>query len=443
MRLRSSICCAVMLISAVTSYGRNHLGASLIVVGPGDPVYYYWGHIGIAVENRDTGENLFYDFGNFSFYSENFYRDFAMGRMRYLGFVTPTDAFLQRSLGENRDLAVYPLDLGPEELEELDRTLRWWVLPENREYLYDYFLNNCSTILRDILNDVTDNQLKRATEDTRDLNFRHYARTGAHQSRIMEIVLHFTLGSRNDKPISAWDLMFLPEAMGRILLDFTYTGRDGVQRTLAREKTVLQISSRTPVPEKPRAIWHIMFAAGLASAALWAFSSEWKRGGFIRVPIILIAGLPGLAVGFFTLFTDHVSGHANINLWPAFPALLTALLPLGMQRWWRREEIMDMAVILPSAMRRWRKNEEIMSWIWTVNLAGLAAAMVLSLSETYRQDAGAFWWFYAPLTLTASRPGLAIRRRLSGETAFTRSLSGLGLARRFSMPKTASLAFGA
>ena len=418
MRLSLNILYVVMLVSALPLHGREHIRASLIVVGPGNPVYYYWGHNGIAVENLETGENLFYDFGNFSFYSEDFYSDFVMGRMRYLGFVSPTEDFLRRSLNDNRDLTVYPLDMGSEELQELDRTLRWWVKPENREYLYDYFLNNCSTILRDILNDVTDNQLKRAAENIPDLNFRHYARTGAHQSRTMEIVLHFLLGSRIDKPINGWELMFLPEEMGRILLDFTYTGRDGVQRTLAREKNVLKIADRTPVPAKPRPVWHIMLIAGLATAALWAFSSDWRKGGLIQVPLILITGLPGLAIAFFTLFTDHVSGYANINLWPAFPTVLTALIPLGIQRWWKRGEIMGMAPILPLAMGRWRRNQEITAWIWTVNLIGLGAAMILSLTETYGQDAAAFWGFYAPLALTASRPGLALRRYVGGETAF-------------------------
>ena len=85
----------VLLVSLTSPlFSGEVLDASLIIVGPGDPLYTYWGHIGISIENRETGENLFYDFGNFSFYSDHFYQDFTMGRMMYLGLVTPTDYFI-------------------------------------------------------------------------------------------------------------------------------------------------------------------------------------------------------------------------------------------------------------------------------------------------------------------------------------------------------------
>ena len=403
-RIRSSLILVFLVALSVSLFSGETLEASLIIVGPGDPMYTYWGHIGIAVENKETGENLFYDFGNFSFYSDNFYQDFAMGRMMYLGFVTPTDFFISYSLAEDRDFTIYPLNLGDDELKELDSILHWWVRPENREYLYDYYLNNCSTIIRDILNDVTDGELKRFTESRSDLDFRHYSRTGADPSLFSELLLHYLLGSNLDKTISAWDKMFLPQAVADYALEMEYTGRDGEIRKLAGNGIVLKSSTRRPVPDEPRNLWPLMLIMGLAAGFSWRLSSVVKRksariaGTVFRVFLILSIGLPGLILGFLMAFTDHAASYRNINLWPSFPTVLFGLIPL-------------MATIGKGRMDR-RKSEVWLSWIWTVNLAGLLLAVFLRLTGFCMQDTFAFWALLAPLTLAASRPGLWLQDRL-------------------------------
>ena len=403
-RIRYTLIFTILTILTVPLFSNETLEASLIIVGPGDPLYTYWGHIGIAIENKETGENLFYDFGNFSFYSDNFYQGFAMGRMMYLGLVTPTDYFISYSLMEDRNFTIYPLNLGDEELLELDNKLQWWVRPENREYLYDYYLNNCSTIIRDILNDVTDGELKRFTESCPDLDFRHYSRTGADPSLFSEILLHYLLCSDLDKPISAWDKMFLPQAVADYALEMEYTGRDDETRKLAGDGTVLKSSTRRPVPEKPRMLWPIMLIMGLTAGIGWRLSGTVKRkpariaGTVYRAFIILSIGLPGLILGFLMAFTDHAASYRNINIWPSFPTVLIGLIPLA-------------AAIGRGRLDR-RKSEVWLSWIWTVNLAGLLLAVVLRLSGIYMQDAFAFWAFFAPLTLAASRPGLWLQDKL-------------------------------
>jgi hypothetical protein len=406
LRFRNIFLPAVMLFWFISAslFSGEALEARLVIVGPGDPLYTYWGHIGIALENRETGEDLFYDFGNFSFYSENFYQDFAMGRMMYLGFVTPTDYFISYSLKEDRDLRIYPLNLGDEELRKLDEILRWWVLPENSEYLYDYFLNNCSTIIRDILDDVTGGELKRETATEPDLNYRHYARTGAHESTLSELLLHYLLGSNIDKPISEWDKMFIPQTVADIALRTVYTGRDGERRRLVEEEIVLKESDRLQVPVDPKALWPWMLVAGIAAGIIWRLSGTVKRkslritGTILRVLIVLSVGIPGLLLGFMMTFTDHASTYRNINLWPTFPTILLALIPI-------------FAALGKDKIVR-RKKEIQLSWIWTVNLAGLLLAVILRLSGQYAQNAGAFWALSGPLSLAGSLYGLRIQDRL-------------------------------
>ena len=380
--------------------------AHLIIVGPGDPMYTYWGHIGISIADAD-GESLFYDFGNFSFHSENFYRDFAMGRMLYLGMVTRTERFIAYSLTEDRDLFAYPLNLTEDELAILEARMRWWMMPENREYLYDYFRNNCSTIIRDALDEALGGAMAEATVGvSAGRDFRDYARTGSAPSLGAELLLHYLLGPLQDETIDLWEAMFLPQAVADVATSLELPAADGGRRLLAGPPVVLKDSSRAPVPESPRTLWPFTLAAGILTAAAWLLLTALRPGGRFsrgaaaagRGAIILAVGLPGAFVAFLMAFTDHVSGHANLNLGPALPTILLGLIP---------------AIRAAGREGSEREREERrLARLWAVNLAGLAIVAALRMTGLSAQNAFAFWAFYAPVLLAASRPWNPILRRL-------------------------------
>ncbi len=397
-----------MMFVSVTGFAfTGSLSAKLITIGPGDQLFTYWGHIGIAIKNADSGEELLYDFGNFSFLAENFYQDFLKGQMKYLSVVTPAATFLRHYIEENMDVAQYALNLGDEELKELDSILRWWVLPENRVYIYNYFINNCSTIIRDILDQVTDGQLKAQTQIIPDKTFRQYARIGSYQSLPAEIMLHYLLGPFTDKPMSGWDLMFLPNELARIASNIEYTGRDGKQRILVGEKEILQLSTRPAMPENPRVIWPLFLALSILMAIIWiiaARSIHWRVcWRVIQSFIVLFIGIPGAVISFFGVFTDHFVGYGNINVLPAFPTLLLCLIPI-----WKS---------------KMKHQEAVIACLWTINLAGLLLAVFLRMSGLSIQDAYAFWILYGVIILTASYPGLLLRRRLSDKFGISHSIN--------------------
>jgi len=396
----------VFSLSAFSGSGKMYTGeneTSLIVIGPGDPLYSYWGHIGINIDGT------FYDFGNFSFDEDNFYRNFAMGRLWYLGMASSTPLVVSYTIRENRDVKVYPLNLGIEEKKILENKLEWWVQPENRRYLYDYFLNNCSTIIRDVLNDATNGQLKEFSSGFPDKTFRFYARTGCAPSAFNEILLDYLLGVPEDVPITGWEKMFMPQSVADFAQIFTYTDSSGIKRKLAEKEILINKSTRPPVPDKYRTLWPWMLIAGLFSGILWRIISiisvSEKRfifttGNTIRILIILIIGIFGLFLGFAMTFTDHNSVTGNINLWPSFPTMLTALIPLFMI--FRKKN---------SSKEKRMKLEKTASVILTINFAGFLLAVFLRLSGLFIQDAFAFWAFFAPFTFLTSIAGFSIQNR--------------------------------
>jgi hypothetical protein len=52
-------------------------------MGPGDELYFWWGHIALIIEDSVTSRSRFYDYGIFSFQNDNFFSNFAFGRLLY------------------------------------------------------------------------------------------------------------------------------------------------------------------------------------------------------------------------------------------------------------------------------------------------------------------------------------------------------------------------
>jgi hypothetical protein len=68
----------------------------------------------------------------------------------------------------NRTLVAHELNLTMDQRRELQQFLEWNLRPENREYRYDYFRDNCSTRIRDAIDRVLGGSLRAATENRAD-----------------------------------------------------------------------------------------------------------------------------------------------------------------------------------------------------------------------------------------------------------------------------------
>ncbi|HEX5575502.1 MAG TPA: hypothetical protein VFX42_06470, partial [Gemmatimonadales bacterium] len=163
-----------------------------------------------------------------------------------------------------------------------------------------------------------------------------------------------------DRPISAWQEMFLPLALREWVRTVTVTGPDGHEVPLVKsERTLFQSSEPNPPPKPPA--WLPMYLLGgvAVGGLVFGLSGAVRRSpvakwGFLLITWIwcLAGGIAGLVlVGLWTL-TDHSAAYANENvlqanlltlplIWlltrPVFgspakarPALLTAALVAGL-----------------------------------------------------------------------------------------------------------------
>ena len=135
----------------------SNVSVELITIGPGP---YYWeafGHSALRIKTGD--QDYMFGFGYFDFEEEDFFLKFAKGEMRYFLGVEETNIELQNYRQQRRTIWSQTLSLSSEQKSTVISAMNQGLSPENRYYRYDYFLNNCTSRIRDVLDEVTDGDL--------------------------------------------------------------------------------------------------------------------------------------------------------------------------------------------------------------------------------------------------------------------------------------------
>jgi hypothetical protein len=332
--------CSAQYVSDNNSagYGGDSLVIKLVTIGPGDDLTSWWGHTAIIVDDNTLHLSRFYNYGLFSFEQDNFVTNFAMGRLIFwVGAWNTTDA-LEYYVNLNRDIRFQILNIVPEKRAEIARLLATNILPENREYLYDHYRDNCSTRVRDLFDRVLGGQFYSQMQIPSTMTFRDHTRRHTDHHFIVDWLLMFLMNNTIDQEIRRWDDMFLPEELERNVADFTYKDDTGEKRKLVKSNYhFFQAKNRESLPEGVPVHWPTGLLIGLTSAVITIIIAiGYKRQihymrqlfGVFHLLIGIVYGIPGLALFFMSFFTDHVVTYHNENMLLANPFTLL-LIPLG------------------------------------------------------------------------------------------------------------------
>jgi hypothetical protein len=205
---------AMALLVAASSLGRaqgtdsagppgSELEVYLMTMGQGDMVWERYGHNAIGIRDRRTGEDVVYNWGLFSFDEPGFIGRFLRGEMMYwMGGMDAASTLAQYRM-LNRTVEVQELNLSPAQRVALRDFIRFNEREENKFYRYDYFLDNCSTRVRDALNGVLGGALKTATDSAQTgTTYRWHAVRLMAEDRLMVVGVDIGLGRPTDRPIS-------------------------------------------------------------------------------------------------------------------------------------------------------------------------------------------------------------------------------------------------
>ncbi len=354
------------------------LRISLVTFSPGDTLTEFWGHTGLLVEDVASRQARLYDYGHFGF-GTGFVHKFVQGRLEFWADqapAEPTFRFYAQAL--KRDVRLQELALAPDQALRLAQALSENVRPENRDYLYHHYDDNCSTRPRDLIDTAFGGQLSAATSGPSPTTLRELTRRYSMVSPPMLLILDFLQNDQLDRPITLRQHAFLPDELEAQLAALIVTRPDGTRGPAVRRAwTYFQSERPRPPARAPDWTPWLLGLGGLLGGLALLLTRWWTRRG-AQLPRVLLGlltaglggafGVVGLALFFIGGFTDHAVAHRNENLFLANPITLAAL-PLGLM------------LAFGSAPARTG-----LRWVWSCLAASTLLGLALKVLPSFDQD---------------------------------------------------------
>jgi hypothetical protein len=342
--LAGALVAAPSPVAGQQTVGGDSLRVYLLTMGPGAAVWERFGHNAIWIHDPAAGTDIAYHWGLFDMSEAGFLTEFLKGRMVYSMGDASALRLVEAYRRVGRDVTVQELALTVSQAAALQTFVQWNVRPENRRYRYDYFRDNCSTRVRDALDDAVGGVLQRELSAVpSEQTYRSEAFTRTADDVLLTTGMDLGLGPLADQPISRWELAFIPMRLRDDVRRIT-VNRDGQPLPLVAEEEHLDalVAVGAGLPETSpirRVLGHLLVGLALGgllvgasvlgtgtggskrlrSGARWlagALGSVWGLG----------AGLLGLLLLAIWTLTDHEFGWTNENLLQVNPLALALVV---------------------------------------------------------------------------------------------------------------------
>ena len=326
---------SIFLILTVLYWGISsaqdscHLRISLLTCTPGSELYSIFGHSAIRVIDKSTNTDIVYNYGTFDFGDPSFYSKFIRGKLLYYVSQENFRDFEYEYRMDNRGIDEQVLNFTCKELQDVQQFLFTNLQGNNKFYKYDYFMDNCTTRLRDIIEKYADKNIKSGIiPEAKGMSFRnaiHYYLDKSHM-RWSKLGIDLLLGSKIDKKMTNREAMFLPEFLEKSI-DLSGSAQDSLVRTklfpvVKAESTDDDVTMLTPF---------IIFSGVAIFIFLLGFMHQPAAGKILQIAdviLFLCIGLLGCLITFMWFGTDHMDTDSNYNLVWAWPTHVIAAVML-------------------------------------------------------------------------------------------------------------------
>lgn len=289
---------------------------SLLTCSPGEEVYAKFGHTAIRIVDKKNAFDMVFNYGIFSFETDNFYYKFIKGETDYQLGIYDTANFLPEYAQRNSMVVEQILNLAPAEKKELFTLLMKNYEPENRTYRYNFIFDNCATRPRDKLMAALHGHLKfQKTSDAK--TFRQWVGTYVGNDTWLKFGIDLVFGLHADRLATESESMFLPEVLMTQFQTAEINSRDGKTAKFVSERKILV--QKTDLSEsndswlsKPMTFSIFLFIIGTI-ITIWDTKRRYYYKPF-DAALFGITGLAGLIVSYLTFFSVHPLVQANLNI---------------------------------------------------------------------------------------------------------------------------------
>jgi hypothetical protein len=292
---------------------------SLITCSPGNEIHSFFGHTAIRVNDPVYKTDYIFNYGVFSFSAPNFVYRFAKGETDYQLGVPKYNIFVNSYKRDKRSVFEQKINLTRDEKQKLYDALIENYKPENRVYRYNFFFDNCSSRVRDMIEAHVSDNFAWVYEEEASLTFREIIEKYIPGNTWIDLGIKIALGIAADNIITPYEKMFIPDY---VMLDFknAIIIRDGIGTPLCEPvKTIYKAPEQSEKSSltSPNIIILLITSLIVLVTVIGQISNKHKIG--IDFFVYLFFGIAGLIVSFLTFASEHPATEWNLNLIWAFP----------------------------------------------------------------------------------------------------------------------------
>jgi len=299
---------------------------SVITSGPGNELYEKFGHTAIRVKDPLLNLDLIYNYGFIDFNAPNFYLKFTRGYMNYTLARYPFRYALKSAKRDKRWTKEQVLNFTQEENNQVFAFLENNARPENANYFYDPFFDNCATKPREIIKLVLGNNITFPSDSiVQNQSIRQLMNNEINVNTWGSLGINVALGSRLDQKATVEETMFLPDYVFSVLENSTIKRDDQTVPLIKKTTTLLNFKEK-----ENNAVFlnpYLVFTLLLLFSCFITFKNykNKTRSKWFDFLLFFSTGITGVLIIFLWFFTDHSTAPNNFNfLWAFAPNVIVA-----------------------------------------------------------------------------------------------------------------------
>lgn len=310
----------------------------LLTCGPGTETYSVYGHSAIRIVNPADSSDKVFNWGVFDFSTPHFAWRFAKGRLDYMLGVYPYERFLQEYIMEQRWVISQRINLEPDEINRLLVLINENLKPENIRYRYDFFYDDCSTRIRDLIEKAIGEKLVYPpVEPEKGLpTFREKTAEFQRGYDWMKYGVDLIMGSPGDKKANFRDRMFLPVDLKNGLSELVVNRSSRMMPLLQAPVTVVDFES--PIV-KANTFTSPLFVFSLLLIIVIIMTATIRKrvaNNILDLFIFAVFSILAVLMIFFNFFTDHQQMRWNLNIIWLSPFIILCLISLVTGKYWQK-----------------------------------------------------------------------------------------------------------
>ena len=339
--MKCKIFTILFFFSTVLAAETKDYVISVLTIGQGSSLSDSFGHSAIRVQDKSKNYDLVFNYGVYDFNDPNFYSNFIKGYLNYSLGVSYYKDFKSSYISNNRSIKEQVLLLPDVLNKKIADRLIFNSKPENKNYRYDYFSNNCSTIIKDIIDESLidyDYENDYVVENKGKNTYRNLIYENINKNSWGSLGIDICLGSYIDQEIDVKKNTFLPEYLFEYLNSSYYKHPDLSNKIkLVKKNNFINYENKEFKNLNSNNLFYSPLFIFLIISSFLLFLSLRDLNNKVIHLILQSTHVITSAIGFLLLFlwffTDHFTSAYNYNLLWANPLNIILIFKSINKKW--------------------------------------------------------------------------------------------------------------